>query len=794
MGEVYEAEHLEHGRRVALKVLRSRPRGVAERHRFFREGQLAASVHHPHCVYVFGSDEIAGTAVISMELLQGGTLRERVTTQGPLPPSEAVDAVLQVIAGLEAAYVAGVLHRDVKPSNCFIAQQGTIKVGDFGLSISTVARDASQASWSGAFQGTPQYASPEQLRGEALDVRADIYAVGATLFYLLTGRAPFEHDNLTALLTEIATAPPPSPRRFQPGVPRGLAQLVRRCLAKDRAERPTTYAELTDLLRPFSSAVATPAPWDARLTAGVFDSVIVCGAALVCGFFLGAARLQDPITTVPYASLLLVVGTVYWTVCEGIWGTSHGKRACGLQLIGVNGHGPGLLRALVRAGVFLMPVVVLAGFGDTDGLFFASTERQLAAWVLTGVTAMLLWLTARRRNGWRGLHDLLSGTQVVMRPSQSLPMTVGWRYALPDPEGSSRRVGPYAILQMVATSDSGHVLLAFDDRLRRRVWIHEQPPATPPRSARFRRALRTTQPTWLGGRRTDAEAWDAFEAPDGEPLATMLTSRVQGWSTVRQWLGHLAHEIHEGLQDDTVESLALDRVVVNFDGRAWLAEFPITGAVGGTCVPATVATAQLFLADIAERALSPSARLPVSVRRLLHRLTRAEFDSLAEVVFTLDYLERQPDRVTAQRRGMALALSVVTHVVSVVLMVRVLTLGAMREWGSASGVMPPADLALALVASLSILTAVVWRGGFWLRMLGIAVVTVNGTPISGPQAGVRALVAWSWVPVQVIGHAQGAGLLVLVAVVAKVAGLVTAAERPERGLHDQLVGTYLVPR
>jgi eukaryotic-like serine/threonine-protein kinase len=174
MGEVYEAESLETGRRLALKLLRSRLEKADDRARFLREGQLAASISHPHTVYIFGSEEIEGRPVISMELLPGGTLKDRVTARGPLPPAEAVAAVLDIIGGLDAAQAAGVLHRDIKPSNCFIDDDGAVKVGDFGLSISTLARDVHHDLEMGAFQGTPQFAPPEQLRGEPLDIRKAI--------------------------------------------------------------------------------------------------------------------------------------------------------------------------------------------------------------------------------------------------------------------------------------------------------------------------------------------------------------------------------------------------------------------------------------------------------------------------------------------------------------------------------------------------------------------------------------------------------------------------------------------
>ena len=138
-----------------------------------------------------------------MELLPGGTLKDRVAAEGPLPPAVAVSAVLDIIGGLDAAQAAGILHRDIKPSNCFVDSDGSVKVGDFGLSISTLARDVHDSSRRG-FEGTPQFAAPEQLRGEPLDVRADIYAVGATLYYLLTGQPPFEARDLRELVRVVS--------------------------------------------------------------------------------------------------------------------------------------------------------------------------------------------------------------------------------------------------------------------------------------------------------------------------------------------------------------------------------------------------------------------------------------------------------------------------------------------------------------------------------------------------------------------------------------------------------------
>ena len=190
---------------MALKVLRHTLGGADDRARFLREGQLAASISHAHTVYIFGSEEVGGAPAITMELLSGGTLKDRVSAEGPMSPSAAVSAVLDVIGGLDAAQAAGILHRDIKPSNCFVDADGAVKVGDFGLSISTLTRDVQHELETTGFEGTPQFAAPEQLRGEPLDVRADIYAVGATLYYLLTGRPPLEAPDLRELVSKVAS-------------------------------------------------------------------------------------------------------------------------------------------------------------------------------------------------------------------------------------------------------------------------------------------------------------------------------------------------------------------------------------------------------------------------------------------------------------------------------------------------------------------------------------------------------------------------------------------------------------
>ena len=192
MGVVYAAREQDTGRTVALKLLAEGADAATDRARFLREGRVAAAIDHPHVVYVYRTEEIDGRLAIAMELVPDGTLEQKIATRGPLPWEEAVRDILQIIEGLEAAASLGILHRDIKPSNVFVGAHDEMKVGDFGLSRPVDQVEQVRLTQTGMFLGTPVCSSPEQLLGETLDVRSDIYAVGATFYFLLTGRYPYE--------------------------------------------------------------------------------------------------------------------------------------------------------------------------------------------------------------------------------------------------------------------------------------------------------------------------------------------------------------------------------------------------------------------------------------------------------------------------------------------------------------------------------------------------------------------------------------------------------------------------
>ncbi|HYN09672.1 MAG TPA: protein kinase [Vicinamibacterales bacterium] len=794
MGEVYEAEHVEHGRRVALKVLHQRLRRPDDRRRFLAEGQLAAAVNHPNSVYIFETDEIAGIPVIAMELVSGGTLKDRVRTGSLLPPALAVDAILQVVEGLEAAHAAGILHRDVKPSNCFIDRDGTIKIGDFGLSISTISREALPLARRSSFEGTPEFAAPEQILGGPLDARADIYSVGATLYFLLTGQPPFQHSDLDTLLAKIRTEPAPLSSDLRSRIPADLAALIRRCLAKQPSARPGTYADLKKELAPFASAAATPAPVGLRAAATAFDLIIMVPVvAIILGHFVGSQLIRNQA-----GALILIVAVIilYWGILEGAFGAAYGKRRCGLRVVTSDGRPPGVARALTRSAVFVLPFTLPAVVDRLVGS--APGHSSLAAalpGVVLGVAVAGLVIPARRRNGFTGLHDILTDTHVIKRADRPEPTPAKPASRTAD-EPTGERVGPYDIISLIGATEIGRMLLGWDPRLRRSVWIHVLSADGPPVSVAIRNASRVGRLHWLHGRRDESSAWDAYESLDGQPLLALTSA--QTWHSVSMWLCDLARELVARSAEGSLGLLAVDRVWITSAGRGKLLDFRAPGLLVGESPAKSfdTASAQQFLHAVAHRALgSPVPPLPLSVTTLLGALERRAFGSLAEAATALDELKARPDRLTPSIRGMALALGVVVYQFTSDALGRLLANEVLPALPFARfGQVPLTVQTAGLVgcAALGLLWAFALRGGFWLRGFGIAVVTTDGAEVSRLRAVSRAAIVWCWVPAQLLATGYGGPLLGIV--VLRLGGLLYAAVHPERGLQDRIAGTYLVPR
>jgi serine/threonine protein kinase len=659
MGEVYDAEHLPSGRRVALKVLRTRLQSANERARFLREGQLAASVSHPHTVYIFGSEEIEGTPVIAMELLSGGTLKDRVTSQGPLRPDEAVAAVLDLIGGLDAAAAAGILHRDIKPSNCFVDHAGVVKVGDFGLSISTLARDVHQQLVTSGFEGTPQFAPPEQLRGEPLDVRADIYAVGATLYYLLTGRAPFDAPELRQLFEKVTRDEPVPPRQVRRDIPARLSAVVMQCLAKAPADRPASYPVLADALRPFLARHDRPAPLVTRTLAGLVDSSIVVGIPVALITTILADPLSgSPARTAAVANLSWAAVLIYYLALEGATGASLGKRLFGLRVVSAAGSPPRWAEIAARVALFYAPNILIAATLGSPWFIDSESGRSSSGfyinWKQTGppVLAFLMFFaTARRANGWTGLHDVLSGTRVIARPSaiERHSRVAQPAAAAAIPTGSARSYGPFIGLE-ASDPRPGAVVRAFDPVLRRQVWIQIAGVSQPPIDDARRDLSRSARLHWLAGRRSPDENWDAYEAPDGTAWAAEVAERP--WSQVKHQLLDLVNELASAAEDGTRPALALDRIWMRDNGRIVLLDFAPPGSTSAMPALTPEQLLQAAAARVPRQPSQPDA-LPLSARAFLERWSgRHAIPGIADARAALAAMAAAPNHVNWWRRAL----------------------------------------------------------------------------------------------------------------------------------------------
>jgi serine/threonine-protein kinase len=234
MAEVYLAEDLQLGRQVALKILQRRFAEDQEFvERFRREASSAAALSHPNVVSVFDRGEWDGTYYIAMEYLPGESLKTIVRRHGAIDPATAIDYVVQILRAARFAHQRGVIHRDLKPHNVIVDEEGRVRVTDFGIARA----GASDMTQTGSIMGTAQYLSPEQAQGHAVSAASDLYAIGIVLYELLTGSLPFDGETaVTIALKQVSEAPMP-PSAVNPTVPPELDAVVLCALAKDPAHR-----------------------------------------------------------------------------------------------------------------------------------------------------------------------------------------------------------------------------------------------------------------------------------------------------------------------------------------------------------------------------------------------------------------------------------------------------------------------------------------------------------------------------------------------------------------------------
>ncbi len=259
MGQVYLAEHLTLRKKVALKILAAElfadPLLVD---RFLREARLAAQLDHPNVVRILNAGQERGLHFIVLEFVDGESLERRLARDGRIEPAEALRIAEQMARGLATAHALGIIHRDIKPANVLLARDGGVKVADFGLAREVLSRTNLTAS--GQVLGTPSYMAPEQAESRPIDRRADLYALGATLFAALTGQPPFGGDSVAAVLYNVVHKAPRRPSECAPGIPSSVDRLVLRLLEKEPAQRYATADEVISAILAVGRGQAPPAP------------------------------------------------------------------------------------------------------------------------------------------------------------------------------------------------------------------------------------------------------------------------------------------------------------------------------------------------------------------------------------------------------------------------------------------------------------------------------------------------------------------------------------------------------
>ena len=326
MARVYLAHDNVLDRDVALKALREQyadDEGFVER--FRREARNAASLNHPSIVQVYdqGCSE-DGTYYIVMEYVPGDTLKDRIAKEGPLHPGEAAGIASRVAEALNVAHDSGIIHRDIKPQNVLLSASGEAKVADFGIARAASSKTMTDTN---LVLGTAAYMSPEQVRGDRVGPASDLYSLGVVLYEMLTGRLPYEADDLIATAMKHINEPAPHPREANPAVPEDVDALVVKLLAKEPEDRYASAAELAEDLRGIRDRLSPlAAGLGDRMTARIPQdagrartaaTVVASGRGSIPPAGVGSRRWA----LVPLVALLLgliLLGGLAWALSQGL--------------------------------------------------------------------------------------------------------------------------------------------------------------------------------------------------------------------------------------------------------------------------------------------------------------------------------------------------------------------------------------------------------------------------------------------------------------------------------------------
>jgi len=589
MGRVYQAVD-ESGRMVAIKLLSPElSRSPEALDRFKLEGVIASAISHPHCVFVHRADEDCGTPFIAMELMTGQTLKDIVSKRGPLPYTEAIPLVLQCIDGLIEAHSRGMIHRDVKPANCYLDEQGNVKIGDFGLARSLVSD--SELTRTGSFLGTPLYASPEQILGEKVDEQSDIYSLAATIYFLLSGKAPFESPHATQVIAKIVSADPPAFSEAGVQVPKKLEQVVLRGLARDRSKRFANFQEFRDELVQTLVQRDRIATLPRRVLAYMIDIFFVSITIGLTVLLTLAFGDREP----EFQYYINILGTLfqglYLLFFEAYFGATIGKRLLNLRVVDPElSTRPKLSRCFIRTVVF-MTVINVVEFATAAMLYWQGMSPMTApvlfgafSWLglIAGCIALIsVW---KRNEKSQLLHEWISGTQTWVSVQRSVVNT----FELPEPRWSiptqaiepswdiPTRLGRFEIRGQIVTEDGSKWLSAHDSTIERAVWIHLNPATFPPPSESREKCIRRTRMRFLETGIQGNWRWDAYVAPDGAPIALWFDRKnPMPWPLTQKVLHDTTEEFKfiDSSQNATPTEMA--RWWLTSTGKLTLSEAPV---------------------------------------------------------------------------------------------------------------------------------------------------------------------------------------------------------------------------
>ncbi|HEY5948145.1 MAG TPA: protein kinase [Kofleriaceae bacterium] len=426
MGEVYLATDIALDRPVAIKVLPSGTVSASARERLIKEARAQARVHHPHVAHIYFIGEEEGRLYFAMEYVTGKTLADR-TAEGPLPVEDALAAIRAAVLGLREAQRSGFTHRDVKPSNLMVDAHGVLKVLDFGLAAGTPEQITDGPVAQTTLAGTPLYMAPEQARGEPIDFRADIYALGATLFHLVSGRPPFLADSVDQLITLHATAARPSLPRAgnRRTMITAIDALIARMMAPNPADRFASYDELLRAIELASLQHTRPAGFWVRGIASLVDFILVM---MALGILQGLREVTIGGNDDVSGRIALPLAALYTMLALRRWGTTAGKALFELEVVSLATSQRPTWSQVIRRTLYVVTVPIVFSAGSYAvhrfDLPLPSDLFDLLTLLVFAFFGLRLLYASLRVPGKRAPWDRFSATMVRYRTTRGSAVSV----------------------------------------------------------------------------------------------------------------------------------------------------------------------------------------------------------------------------------------------------------------------------------------------------------------------------------------------------------------------------------